>query len=222
MKPFIVTASNISAVANHHKYKDWKLALADTLGRYNQVKGYTSVNKIIDQTNEIPLSLPPKALEDAKSYKASTALREKGTQIESEIIDDLKIYSNLGDIDTTDVLIKDTIVIDDYPVFIMGRTDGRTRNGVVEVKNRKNRFFEPDYDLDQLATYVVLTNANEGILVQNHDDAIKINRYTRDEMVMRWERLIHDLKPAVQLFKTICTDSTCVESQEILQMMVQQ
>lgn len=220
-QPFIITASNISAIANHHQYKDWQIALADTLGRYNQVSGYTSVEKMIDQTNELPLvELPPKALDYAKVYKASAALREKGKQAEKSIIEDLRT-SDLGDIDTTDVLIKKTIVIEDWPVLVMGRTDGRTRSGaVVEIKNRKNRFFEPDYDLDQLATYVVLTNANEGILVQNHEDALKINRYTQKEMIARWERLLCDLKPAVQLFKTICTDRHCSESQSILKMMV--
>lgn len=220
MKPFIVTASNISAIANHNKYKDWKIALADTLGRYNQVKRYTSVNKVIDQTNKIPLSLPPAALKAAEAYKSSTALREKGTQAESGIIEDLKTYSELGEIDTTNVLVKSTITIDNCPVLIMGRTDGRTQNGVIEVKNRKNTFFEPEYDLDQLATYVVLTQSEEGILVQNYKDAIKINWYTKDEMVTRWEKLLKDLEPSVKLFKKICTDPTCPESKEILQMMV--
>lgn len=220
MKPFIINASNISAIANHNKYKDWKIAMADTLGRYNQVKGYTSVNKVIDQTNEIPSSLPTAALEAAEAYKSSAALREMGTQAEAGIIDDLKTYSNLGEIDTTNALLKLTITIDECPVLIMGRTDGRTRNGVIEVKNRKNTFFEPEYDLDQLATYVALTNAEEGILVQNHKDAIKINWYTKDEMHARWEKLLKDLEPAVKLFKAICTDPTCADSKEILQMMV--
>ena len=223
MKPFVVTASNISAIANRHKYKDGQLALADTLGRYNQVAGYTSVDKVIDQTHELPrVELPPKALDYAKAYLASAALREKGKQAERGILEDLRTLSDLGDVDTTNVLLKETIVIDGCPVLVMGRTDGRTRKSgaVVEIKNRKNGFFEPDYDLDQLATYVVLTKANEGILVQNHEDALKINRYTREEMTARWDQLVQDLRPAVQLFKTICADRQCSESQSILKMMV--
>ena len=172
MKPFVVTASDISAIANHHKYKDWQSALTDTLERYNQVA-----------KTPPPPPPPPKA--------------------SASILEDLRTYSDLGDVDTTDVLLEETVVIDGCPVVVTGRTNGRTRKGgaVVEIKNRKNGFFEPDYDLDQLATYVVLTKADEGILVQNHEDALKINRYTREEMTARWERLLRDLKPAVQQFK---------------------
>jgi hypothetical protein len=222
MRPFIITASNMSAIANHHKYKDWKIALADTLGRYKQIKGgYQSVNEIIDKTNEIPLGLSPKASHDAQSYAASASLRHQGTMAESKIINDLKEYSDLKDIDTTDVLLKYTMIIHDCPVTIFGRTDGRTTNGVIEVKNRKNCFFEPIYDLDQLAVYVALTDSKEGILVQNHEDTIKINRYNRKDMMNRWDLLLKDLEPAITRFKIICENPECDESKEILDLMVQ-
>lgn len=131
MKPFIVTASNLSAIANHHKYRDWKIALADILGRYNQVKGYSSVNQIIDKTGKLPDTslLTSQAKEAAKNYLDSISLRKKGKAIESQIIDDLKQYSNLKNINTDDILLKHTMTIEDCPVIIYGRTDGKTKDG---------------------------------------------------------------------------------------------
>ena len=82
-----------------------------------------------------------------------------------------------------------------FDAKVTGRVDGVIMQGdsvdtVVEIKNRRHNFYEPCHDLDQLATYVMLTGARRGLLVQQCNGDISIIEYERSEMEKRWHALV--------------------------------
>lgn len=66
---------------------------------------------------------------------------------------------------------------------LFGRVDGLIYGSdgeietIVEVKNRMNKFFTPGYDLDQLAAYIAITGAKNGLLVQMCKGTIEVSEY---------------------------------------------
>jgi hypothetical protein len=76
---------------------------------------------------------------------------------------------------------------------IIGITDGCEYENnelisVIEIKTRVNRFMKPQYDLDQLATYVYISSAKNGKLVQKWNG--KIQEEYIDNLNERFEKLL--------------------------------
>lgn len=96
---------------------------------------------------------------------------------------------------------------------VLGRVDGFVmvdgKKSVVEIKNRASRFFIPDYDLDQLAAYVYMSGADQGVLVQRLGNKVEVNWYPADVMLERWETIVADLAPAIALVRKIVKRPTC-------------
>lgn len=97
---------------------------------------------------------------------------------------------------------------------VFGRVDGviRDEDGridtVVEIKNRVNRFFVPDYDVDQLAAYVVMTDARKGMLAQMFDGRIQITTFGRRELQIRWSKMVDSLRPAIRYMDAMAKDTS--------------
>ena len=76
-----------------------------------------------------------------------------------------------------------------YRYHIVGMIDGilLDHNAVIEVKNRRNYFFTPGYDLDQLAVYCYMLQL-DGMLVQQLNGKLDLSpRYTAAELKRRVE-----------------------------------
>lgn len=93
-------------------------------------------------------------------------------------------------------------------LVIFGKVDGLIYedgkiHSVVEIKNRKANFFLPEYDLDQLAAYVFITGAEQGILVQQQNGVLQKNSFSRDELMNRWGGIVRSLQEPVSLVENI-------------------
>ena len=93
-------------------------------------------------------------------------------------------------------------------LVIFGKVDGLIYkdgkiHSVVEIKNRKTNFFLPEYDLDQLAAYVFITEAEQGILVQQQNGVLRKNTFSRGELMSRWEDIVANLKEPISLVEKI-------------------
>jgi hypothetical protein len=110
---------------------------------------------------------------------------------------------------------------------IFGKVDGIILDesglhvqSVVEIKNRKSNFFRPEYDIDQLAVYMFLTGAQEGILVEQLNGEIRKTFYSRETMLERWLDIIYCLKNAISLARKIqkekIRNSLCKKNWETL------
>ncbi len=96
----------------------------------------------------------------------------------------------------------------DDNLVVFGKVDGLIYkddkiHSVVEIKNRKTNFFLPEYDLDQLAAYVFITGAEQGILVQQQNGVLKKNFFTKEELMSRWEDIVHNLREPISLVEKI-------------------
>lgn len=96
----------------------------------------------------------------------------------------------------------------DKNIVVFGKVDGlilkdEKIHSVVEIKNRKTNFFLPDYDLDQLAAYVYITGAEQGILVQQQNGVLKKNVFSREDLMNRWEDIAYNLREPISLAEKI-------------------
>jgi hypothetical protein len=90
-------------------------------------------------------------------------------------------------------------------INLMGKTDDtlfstRTKQCkfIVEVKNRMNRFFEPSYDIDQVALYAIGSEATKGgILIQKYNKRIKHNVYHNEQLIYRWMQVVQGIQKTV-------------------------
>ena len=81
---------------------------------------------------------------------------------------------------------------------IVGKADGVDENGVVvEIKNRMRRFFEPQYDVDQLCCYAVLLG-RDARLVQNLNGELRVG--SPIPLSTMRERWAVDIKPKLDAF----------------------
>jgi len=168
------------------------------------------------------LTISQRAAAETVAYCGRVLDINRGTYLENET---LKKMNKLGyDVEKSDALLKKRFGYNDRHT-IFGRVDGVIRKGsdvksVVEIKNRKHRFFLPDYDLDQLASYVFMTGAEEGILVQQLDGELNVSTYPRDELLERWEMIVADLKRTITFARKIVKDPTGKEWEKIKEMYV--
>lgn len=88
---------------------------------------------------------------------------------------------------------------DNISYTINGSVDGFEKNGddvsgLLEVKNRRDRIFHHDHDIDQIVLYMVLSGLDTGRLVQTaggHIDATLV--ITRPEAVEKWTTVLKPL-----------------------------
>ena len=121
-----------------------------------------------------------------KAVVASQWVKDRGTVLEPGVVNSLaKEISPEEDLKTQKyneihvVVGKTTVVIPCMMDACVCRKDSSYKvETVYEVKNRKNRFFTPQYDLDQLCVYVVASDAAQGVLVE------KLQGETRHSLTM--------------------------------------
>jgi hypothetical protein len=142
---------------------------------------------------------------------------KRGIVKECNVLDKLRILFPDVEIHSAPLYcLSSNFNINGIKLIVFGKYDalipsdhGKKPNAVIEIKNRVNNFFISEYDLDQLATYVVLTNAKEGILVQQCNGELNITTYSKKEMIKRWLDIVHSLEPSLKLgahIKEICLD----------------
>jgi hypothetical protein len=100
--------------------------------------------------------------------------------------------------------------IQNISVVIYGKVDGILYEhgnpvGIVEIKTRQNRFVVHSHDIDQVATYTILSNLSKGMLVQSFDGELKIKIWNKEELLPYWTNLLtsqtlyHSLKSILKL-----------------------
>ena len=74
-------------------------------------------------------------------------------------------------------------------VELVGKCDALCQQGVIEIKNRKNRLFEklPNYERVQLLCYLSLYNASKGYLVESYGKELR--KYEISWDAAEWQRL---------------------------------
>lgn len=123
----------------------------------------------------------------------------RGIKKENEIYQKLKDKGY--DIREPQNAISTKFKIGDFIIKIYGKVDGieyvnDAPAGIIEIKNRMNKFFDinPEYDLDQLAAYIICSNLEYGYIVQVYNGELKIDAYTKDELILRWINLLYSNK----------------------------
>lgn len=160
---------------------------------------------ILDKvTKKLSRKIPPDIHKKILDHCHSAIDRHRGTVLESIT---LKKLQKEGYKVFKPVNISFTKAFDDNLV-VFGKVDGLIYkddkiHSVVEIKNRKTNFFLPEYDLDQLAAYVFITGAEQGILVQQQNGVLKKNFFSREELMSRWEDIVYNLKEPISLVEKI-------------------
>lgn len=115
---------------------------------------------------------------------------ETGTTVEEN---NAKFYlCNLGD--------------DANPCYIGGYVDGLVKNKVIEVKCRRNRFFQwtPKYEKVQITAYMHVVGRTECDLVQKYGGAICVSTHVFEPEY--WQRVVGDVKRMWAKLTTIFDD----------------
>ncbi|XP_046858657.1 uncharacterized protein LOC124452109 [Xenia sp. Carnegie-2017] len=58
------------------------------------------------------------------------------------------------------------ISYEDMTWSLVGKVDARDKDTIIEVKNRKERFMQPEYDIIQLQAYMFISGKQKGILLE--------------------------------------------------------
>lgn len=179
---------------------------------FNQVGQSTSVTSdmkktISDTVQNIAGQLGTPSVERVLT---KTLYCERGNCLESDTLGRLsELVPEITEASTRkeQYFVELNLTIDHTNVLVAGVVDLAVKNEhgewcVVEVKNRVNRFFTPNYDLDQLALYVVALQAKSGYLAQQCNGKIIVSpEMTLCEAQKRYETsILPDLQKAVKLF----------------------
>lgn len=146
-------------------------------------------DEIAEKVNE--LSIPKDVnLEEIKSVIRSRSAAIAGTLNEAPIYKRLKSMSY--DVRQPQKGYRKQFNIGGHKVRIFGKIDGLLyKDGklhrVVEIKNRRNRFWLPDYEMDQIAFYEKLTDL-PSTLVQCFDGELKVEDL---ELRSRIKEILH-------------------------------
>ena len=132
-----------------------------------------------------------------------------------------KLLSRGYDVRDSQKSFNDKVTIKDITVIIIGKVDGilyenGIPTGIVEIKNRQNNFFIPEYDIDQIATYVMLSKLSKGILVQSLNGELEITVFTRDELRPYWNRLLGSKILYTSLQTILRLKSNCHSAESII------
>lgn len=92
--------------------------------------------------------------------------------------------------------------------MISGFIDAVNETTIFEIKNRKNTFFIPQYDLDQLITYMILHPERlSGCLVQQYNGEIKIDPTLTWPVAKEfWKDIKEDLDNAIGYIDSLLDD----------------
>lgn len=147
-----------------------------------------------------------RAAKDAITYSERILDMNRGTYLEDETIEKINKIGHYKVEKVNTCFRKKFGYKNRHTVF--GRVDGvildgKTIKAVVEIKNRKDRFFMPVYDLDQLASYVFMTGAQEGVFVQQLEGELNITVYDREDLMERWAMIEADLKKTIKFARKI-------------------
>lgn len=150
--------------------------------------------------------LSPDSQQRLHGLVQGTSIKHRGNELERDALQRLIKQENLLLIREQEP-VRVSMEVDGVNVLVCGRIDAICRDIqdrvlVVEMKNRKNRFFVPSYDLDQLSIYVMASQHPRGVLVEQCQGSLRVSHtMTLDEATSRWASdIVPDLKRAVLLF----------------------
>lgn len=128
---------------------------------------------------------------DAKVEAAVTAVvnKTRGVYLEDRAI---KTFSrkNVTAVNK-DVTYERVVQLNGVSFFIKGKTDADTSDTIIEVKNRRRRFFNPEYDKIQLFSYMYISNKKKGILLQRLNGENRETSFNYDEEY--YLPILHDI-----------------------------
>lgn len=144
-----------------------------------------------------------------KAVYENILIKDRGTRLETSVTDSDDLLNMMKQKFGEHITIvkpgkayKKYLASDKYRYQIYGYVDALVIMGnkvlaVLEIKTRKNHFFEPQYDIDQLLTYLKLTDVDEGYLIQKCNGKIKCSdAFYKNQ----WGELKCDLDRAINKF----------------------
>lgn len=131
--------------------------------------------------------------EEATRVVKGAVNKRRGTRNEDKGIAGYEQTTGVAVKGKNDKFYKANLGTEDNPCWIGGRVDGLTADKVVEVKSRRNRFFNflPEYERCQITIYMHLTDRPACDLVQRFNGDVRVDTYEFDQEY--WDRLVEDI-----------------------------
>lgn len=153
--------------------------------------------------------------EEVKKALDSALTKERGTKLETKTVEVFGQEKGIKFKPVPQETVSKVIEHEGVRWALQGRADALLRDKVIEVKNRKNRFMQPLYDLIQLQAYLYLYEMPEGILLErlhkeNNETPVKFeDNYWNEEVVPALKDFVVVLQNHVEKNMTLLKDDQC-------------
>ncbi|XP_031573249.1 uncharacterized protein LOC116307230 [Actinia tenebrosa] len=153
--------------------------------------------------------------EEVKKALDSALTKERGTKLETKTVE---VFGQEKDIKFKPVpqeTVSKVMEHESVRWALQGRADALLKDKVIEVKNRKNRFMQPLYDLIQLQAYLYLYEMPEGILLErfrkeHNETSVKFeDNYWNNEVVPALKDFVFVLQDYVEKNMSLLKENKC-------------
>lgn len=168
-----------------------------TVARERQAKTVEKLlkKKQVSEEDIVKLIEQPKIKdsEEASRVIKGAVNKRRGTRNEDDGICGYEKSAGVKVHGKNDKFYKANIGTEENPCWIGGRVDGLLEDKVVEVKNRRNRFFNflPAYERVQCVCYMYLVDRPACDLVQRFNGDVRVATYEFDQDY--WDELVEDI-----------------------------
>lgn len=162
-----------------------------------------------------------KGIKNEEVIKAveSTLTKDRGTKLESKTVEVFGKEKGVEFAEVDEDLLEIKVMeCEGVEWILQGRADALTQDKVIEVKNRKNRFMQPLYDLIQLQAYLYLYDREDGVLLErlseeNQETAVKFEvGFWIDDVIPGMKAFVEELHSIISKNKERFSEN-CLPSQ---------
>lgn len=188
----------------------------------SQVRGSDllhELNKLSRDENK-PVSESVKEICEKKGIKndevikavESKLTKDRGTKLESKTVNVFGKDKEVEFFEVEDTIAMKVMNCEGVEWVLQGRADALTEDKVIEVKNRKNRFMQPIYDLIQLQAYLFLYNKENGVLLErlrgeNKESEVKFEEgFWIDDVIPAMKGFVEELQSIIDKNKNNLSD----------------
>lgn len=153
--------------------------------------------------------------EEVKKALDSALTKERGIKLETKTVEVFGQEKGIQFKPVPQETVSKVIEHEGVRWALQGRADALLKDKVIEVKNRKNRFMQPLYDLIQLQAYLYLYERPEGILLErfhkdNKETPVKFeDNYWNDQVVPALKEFVVKLQNHVEKNMSLLRDDQC-------------
>jgi hypothetical protein len=204
-KPLVkATAENVGQIQTLLRKKDVasiaKVLHAreiSTVAREKQAAAVLELTEKADVTEEeiIKVIEQPRIKDSEEAVRAvrGAVNKRRGTRNEADGIQGYEQRTGAKVRGKNDKFYKANLGTEEDPCWIGGRVDGLEADKVIEVKNRRNRFFNflPAYEKLQVTAYMHLVDRPACDLVQRFNGEVRVETYEFDQEY--WDEAVEDI-----------------------------